>query len=102
MATTIQEIEAGVLAAIIAESQSQEATIETFIGSGEANVQTILVNLIKQIPSVKGVAAIVVGPIETALEAGIETYVAGLIAKETPATIFALYIALLQHLASLV
>jgi hypothetical protein len=98
MATTIEQIEAGALAAIVSELQANQATVETWLGSGETQVQALLVNLIKQIPSISGPLSFVLGPIEAAFEAGIESYAASLIAKETPATLFALLIGLLTRL----
>jgi hypothetical protein len=98
MAITIGTLAPEVIGVIINALKANQATVESWIGSGETLVSTELTALIKDIPSVKGALAFVVGPVEAAVEAGIESYVADLIAKETPATIFELLIALLTEI----
>jgi hypothetical protein len=95
---TLTQVEKGVLGFIIAESQQNKDTIEKWIASGEAQVGTVLAQLIKQIPSVKGFAGAVANPILSAVEAGIQNYVAQLLAKETPEALFNYYIALMTKL----
>ncbi len=81
------EIEQGVLAAVAGAITANATVEEGFITSAEAAVQAGLVNLFKNIPAVKGLASMVVGPVETAVESAIEAYVASLFAKYTPAQI---------------
>jgi hypothetical protein len=101
MATTLGTIETAVLGEIIVLSNANQATIEAYIGVGSAEVQTLFANLIKSIPSIKGALGVIGNPIEQAVEAGVNSYVAGIFAKETPAALFALYIGLLTHLQKL-
>lgn len=98
MASIAQTIESDVLAAVVVASNADQAQIEAFFASGEAAAQNALAGLLKKIPTVRGLAGIAVGPLETALESGIDAYVAQLVAKETPATLFGLWIALLERL----
>jgi hypothetical protein len=92
MATTIQEIEAGVLGAIKAAAVADQANIVAWLGQNELLVKNGLVNLFKNIPSVGGLAGMFAGPIQAAVEAGIESYVTAFMAKESPQTIFNLFI----------
>jgi len=96
--TTLQEVEAGVLSFFLAEYEANQTTIEGWIGTGTAELQAGLANLLKNIPSVKGLAGIVVGPVEVAFEAAVNKYVANLVATKTPAALFALGQTLIQHL----
>ncbi len=96
--TLAESIESDVLAAVITASNANQATIQTWFGSGEAAVQTSVVALVKKLPTVGGLAGIALGPLETAVESGVEAYVAGLISKESPSVLFGLWIALLQRL----
>ena len=102
MASLVQELESGVLAAIITASNENQAAITTYIGSGETAIQAGFTNLIKNIPTIKGMAGMIAGPIEAAVEAGIESYVASLFAKYTPAQLYTYYIALLEHFQTIV
>jgi hypothetical protein len=96
--TTIQQIEYDVLGEIINVSQLNAPAIQQWIANEEAAAQAGLVNLIKNIPSIKGAIGLIATPIEGAVEAAITAYVAAFLAKETPATVFAAWIALLQNL----
>lgn len=98
--TILQEIEAGALQAIAAAVSANAPTVEAWLATGEADVEAGLANLIKNIPSVKGALGLVVGPIEAAVEAGINAYVASLVAKYTPAQLVQLFVAFLTALAA--
>lgn len=102
MSTPIQEVEAGILNAVASAIQANAPLAEAYVASGEAAVQSILVNLFKNIPSVKGIAGLAVGPIESTIESAITSYVSAFIAKETPASVVALVVALLQAQAKAV
>jgi hypothetical protein len=99
MATVAQEFESGALNAIASAIQANPALLEGGISTVEGDVQSALVNLAKNLPAVKGVASLVVGPLETAVMASIEAYVASFIAAHTPAEVEALVVTWLQTLA---
>jgi ABC-type Fe3+ transport system substrate-binding protein len=98
--TILQEVEAGALKAIAAAVTSNSAVVEAYIASGESAVLAGLTNLLKNIPSVKGALALVVGPLETAVEAGVEAYAAKLVAQYTPAQLTQLLVQFLTALAA--
>ncbi len=100
MATVLESIESDLIGILISTSKTNQPAIEAWIASGEAEVQTELVTIIKLIPSVKGALALVVSPIEAAVESAVEAYVSNLVAKETPASLFAIYLSLLTKLQS--
>lgn len=99
MATALQTVESGILTALAAAIQANPGVIEGIVATGEADVQAALVNLFKNIPAVKGIASLAVGPLEAAVEASINTAVAALIAKYTPAEVEALVVTLLNGIA---
>ncbi len=103
MATTgiIQTLGSELLGLAITELNANQPQVMTWIASGETEVQAFIVSLIKQIPAIKGPFGMVAGPILAAFETAIENWVAAYLAKEPPATVFALIIALLTHLQSL-
>jgi hypothetical protein len=90
--TLLEELELGALTAIVTAATADEPALEAMIATGEADLQAGLVNLIKNIPMVKGALAMIVGPLEATVEAGLEAYAATLIAKYTPKQIFMLII----------
>jgi hypothetical protein len=96
--TVLQEVEAGVLGAIGAALKSNQPMVESWLTTGEGDVQAGLVNLIKNIPTVKGALGLVAGPVEGAVEAGIEAYVASVLAKYNSAELFTLLVSLVTHL----
>ncbi len=96
--TILQEIEAGALGAIISGLNTNQATVLAWFQTGETEATQQLANLLKLIPSVKGTLAIVVGPVEAAIEAAIEAYAASVVAKYPPQQLFDLLIALLTKL----
>jgi len=98
--TVLQEVEAGALNAIAAAITANPGVLEGIIASGESDVTAGLANLIKNIPSVKGALALIVGPLEAAVETGIEAYVASVVAKYPPAALEALIVAYIQGLAA--
>jgi hypothetical protein len=96
MSTSVQQFEAGALNAIAAAITENAATVEAWIATGEGSVQAGLVNLAKNLPTVKGAIGLVATPIEAAVTTAIEAYVASLIAKEPPAAIVAFVVSWLQ------
>jgi hypothetical protein len=96
--STLQEVEVAVLTAALAGVTAAQPTITAWIAGGEAEVVPTLTALFKEIPSVKGLLGAVAGPILTAVESGIEAYVAQLVAKETPAVLYGYVVAWLQLL----
>jgi hypothetical protein len=97
--TVAQEFESGALTAIATAIEANPSLIEGGISTAETDVQAALVNLAKNLPSVKGVAELVVGPLETAVMASLEAYVAAFIAAHTPAEVEALLVSWIQALA---
>jgi ABC-type Fe3+ transport system substrate-binding protein len=98
--TLLQEVEAGALTAIATAINANSALVESYIASGETAVLAGLTNLLKNIPSVKGALELVVGPLEAAVESGVETYAASLVAKYTPAQLTQLLVQFLTALAA--
>lgn len=93
-----QEFESGALAALATASTQNEALVKSWLTSGEASVQAGFVNLLKNVPSVKGLSAVFVGPLEAAAEAALSSYVASLFTKYNPDELFTLWMALLALL----
>lgn len=99
MSTPLQEFESGALTAVASAISANPALVEGGISTVETDVQAGLVNLAKNLPSVKGVAALVVGPLETAVMGSVEAYVAAWIAAHTPAECETLIVAWINLLA---
>jgi hypothetical protein len=100
VATELQAIEAGALNTIASVIETESGAVDAFLASGEGAVQAGLVNLIKNIPSVKGAFSFVVAPIEAQLEAGLQAYAASVLAKYPPATIRGIVVGYLQNTAT--
>ena len=100
MADLLGEVERGALSFIATELEAEASAVGAWIASGEAEVVPTLVAIFARIPAIGGIAGSVGNPVVHALEAGIEKYVADLLAKQTPAAIVALVVALLRRLAS--
>lgn len=100
MASILSEVEKGALEAIITVIQGNPGLVSGYLASGEAAVSAGLANLIKNIPSVKGALGLVVNPLEGAVEAGLEAYVASLLVKYNPAELETLLVQFLQNLAA--
>jgi ABC-type Co2+ transport system permease subunit len=94
--TVLQEIEAGALNAVAGFIQANSTAIEADITTGTNDIQAGLTTLFKNIPAVKGVAALFVGPLEATFEAAVSAYVASVIAKYPPAAIVSAVVAFLQ------
>lgn len=99
MPTVLQEFESGALNAAAAAVQANPALVEGGITTVEADIQAGLVNLAKNLPSVKGIASIVVGPLEAATMSAIEGYVANVIATWPAPKVEALIVSSLQAYA---
>jgi hypothetical protein len=102
MPTVLQEFESGALTAVATAIQANPSLIEGGVTTVEADVQAGLVNLAKNLPAVKGVASLVVGPLEQAVMTAVEAWVATFIAAHTPAEVQALIVTLLQSTAKAV
>jgi hypothetical protein len=98
--TFIKELEAGALSFIAAELTANEATFEADVATIESDAQAALANLLKNIPSVKGVAGLAIGPIESMLESALSAYAASLITKYGPQVLFTATQALIAKLAA--
>ncbi len=98
----LQQFESDAINGVITLSQQNEATIVTSFTAGEAWVAPMFANLLKQIPSIKGIYGYIANPLIADFETWIESQVAALLAKYNGQELYNLYIALLQHLASLV
>ncbi len=99
MATLAQEFEAGAIKAVAAAIVADPALLEGGISTVETDVQAGLVNLAKNLPVVKGIGGLVVGPFEAAAMSAIESYVSTWIAAHTPAEIESLVVTYLNTLA---
>jgi hypothetical protein len=100
--SVVKEFEAGALNAIASAIEANPSLLEGGVSVIEGDVQAALVNIAKNLPAVKGVASIVVGPLEQAAMTALESYVASFIAAHTPAEVEALAVAWLQNLAKVV
>jgi hypothetical protein len=96
VASTLNTIGAAVCGALAAYIQSDEAGFAAQITAGETELTTLVTNLIKDIPAIKGVAGLVAGPILAAIETLIENTVEAEIAKFPPSTLVSDVVAYLQ------
>jgi hypothetical protein len=96
----IKELEAGALQFIGAELAANQAAFTNDVALIESDVKAGLVNLLKNIPSVGGIAGLAVGPIEAMIESGLENYADTLIAKYGPTVLYAAAQALIAKLAA--
>ncbi len=87
MSTVAQEIESGAVQAIAAAITANASVEEGFITTAEAAIDAGIVNVFKNLPAVKGIAGLVAGPVESAVDTALTSYVNGLFAKYTPAQI---------------
>jgi hypothetical protein len=98
MADLLKEVEKGVLAFVLVEAEANRPAIIAWIGSGESRVNAALKDLIAHIPAVRGLLGSVANPLLAAVEAGIEGYVAQLLAKESPEVVYGYLVSLLTRL----
>lgn len=96
MASTLDTIAAAVCGALAAYVQANSAAIAADVQTGEGDLVTLVATLIKDIPPIKGVAGLVAGPIEAAIESLITSTVQSELAKFPPATVVADVVAYLQ------
>lgn len=96
MSTTAQAFEAGVLNAIATAIQQNPGVLGGLITSGEADAEAGLTNLWKNLPSVKGAAGLIIGPLETAVETQVNNFVKDFIAAHGATVIEGLLVSLLQ------
>jgi hypothetical protein len=98
MADVLTQVEKGVLTFVVAELKANEATVEAWIAAREAQVIPALSSLIKSIPAVRGIYGTLANPLLSAVEAGVEAYVADLLSKESPQVVFGYLVSVLEQL----
>lgn len=97
--SVLESFEQGALRALSTAIAANPALLEGGISTIETDIQAGIVNLAKNLPAVKGISAIVVGPLEQAAMSAIEGYVASWIAAHTPAQIESLIVTYINTLA---
>lgn len=95
--STAQEFEAGVLNAVATAIQSNPGILGGLITSGEVDAEAGLTNLWKNLPTVKGAAGLIVGPVEIAVENQVTAFVKNFIAAHGATVVEGLIVTLLQN-----
>jgi hypothetical protein len=99
-ATLLQEIESGALKFLSAELTSNQAAFESDVTLIESDAVAGLANLLKNIPTVKGIAGLAVGPVESLIESALTQYAQQLVTQYGPSVLYAATQALLAKLAA--
>jgi hypothetical protein len=70
--------------------ESQKATIEAAIASGETTLEAEIAKLLSLVPKPTGFSAVLIGPVETAVDSAVTEYAAQLAAKYGPDALYGL------------